>query len=136
MMNPATLAAGFSALTHERLDEQISTWKASGVGGEIDEKIHQTVSGLIDRCSETDVETIKLMMVAHAQSVVFNILNIFDGTGDLENTEDFGAFTIEFESFKTNKTSKIVPNEQEMLHDLFMESCADILRLKFGGDKK
>ncbi len=125
MMTPKTVASAFAALTQEGTSEEISNWKASAGYSPMDENLHQRVSPLVEKCSVQDVQTIELMMTAHAQSVVFSLLNILDGTDDLENTEDFGMFSLSFESFKTKLVSQIAPNDADTLHDCFMESCMD-----------
>ncbi|MEM8742980.1 MAG: hypothetical protein AAGE13_16005 [Pseudomonadota bacterium] len=89
----------------------------------------QSAPALLEKLNDADRAAIRQIVYNALEAMMFELLNVLDGTGDLEDEEDgdHGFFRLNFEH--ADGTRRPITDETEgLLHDHFMDATQARLR--------
>ena len=121
MMEADLFCRALAEKAHDQIDAQLSAWRD---GTAFPDGRNAQVAALLDRLSEDEVETVRFMMRQNAASAIFGVLNVLDGTGDIDTLPE-GCFRLTFEHWKGAKqgqVAELTEDNGDFLHDRFMEA--------------
>ncbi|MEL6235107.1 MAG: hypothetical protein AAFR46_11935 [Pseudomonadota bacterium] len=91
--------------------------------------LSQSAPALLEKLDDADRAAIRHIVYDALEAMMFELLNVLDGTGDLEGSDesDFGFFHLDFEH-ADGKRRPITDESDGFLHDHFMDATLARLR--------